>query len=680
MAILNGNLITKEQFDALYQNCLDFVFLMEKVSNEYLYVYINRVAEDVFDESPIGKSLSACLETEIVEMIVKYYNESIEKQQLLQYRDFYLFSDTERTNETTVTPIFYGGKQYILAVTKEISQQKVMEEKNLFLQSLFDMKMDPTIVLANDLTFFDGNPKFEQYFNCKIEDWKGRMFFDFHLVSPEDHESFTEHLQDALNGRGNPSVLYTHKKADGNDSQFLVSFSPITTNNQVVAIYIQWLELTKNIQLKEDLRQVNHMLNSYKGALNSAANICITDKNGIIKFVNERYAQSSQYSADELIGKSNKILNSRTQSSSFYEEMWKTLLNGQIWRGEICNHSKYGNRYWMDTTIVPIFSNYGEIESFLSVCFDVSDKKIMMTNLRNIEKTFRLITENTNDLIVITNDDGIIIYVSPNHIKQLGFEKDELLGRFYFDMMSDDSKELLKGEFSSTLLEKGDVQIDLQIKTKNGETFWTETYLTAVKDAERDEVFQYVSVAREITHRKKREDQLRFMAYHDSLTLLPNRRYLLMEFTKLVKEAIALDYAITLLYIDGDDFKKVNDDFGHDVGDDFIRNFGLALVASVRDLDIVSRIGGDEFIVVLTNMSKDQCTRKQQVRNTIKRIQQTLKDGWTINEQHFSPTSSIGIASFPENGQSIEDLLDKADEALYIAKKTKGKNSYHFSS
>lgn len=170
------------------------------------------------------------------------------------------------------------------------------------------------------------------------------------------------------------------------------------------------------------------------------------------------------------------------------------------------------------------------------------------------------------------------------------------------------------------------------------------------------------------------------MAYHDSLTLLPNRRYLLMEFTKLVKEAIALNYAITLLYIDGDDFKKVNDDYGHDVGDDFIRNFGLALVASVRDLDIVSRIGGDEFIVVLTNMSKDQYIRKQQVENTIKRIQQTLKDGWTINEQHFSPTSSIGIACFPENGHSIEDLLDKADEALYIAKKTKGKNSYHFSS
>lgn len=677
---MSGNLITKEQFDALYQNCLDFVFFMEKVDGEYLYVYINRAAEEVFDESPIGKSLFVGLETESVEMIVNYYNESIENQEILQYRDFYLFSDTKRTNETTVTPISYGGKQYILAITKEISQQKVMEEKNLFLQSLFDMKMDPTIVLANDLTFFDGNPKFEQYFNCKIEDWKGRLFFDFQLVSPEDQVSFAEHLQDALNGRGQSSVLYTHKKADGNESKFLVSFSPISTKKQVVAIYIQWLELTKNIQLKEDLRYVNQVLNSYKGALNSAANICITDKNGVIQFVNERYAQSSQYSAEELIGNTIMLLNSLIQPSSFYDEMWKTLQNGQIWRGEICNRSKYGNRYWMDTTIVPIFDNSGEIESFLSVCFDVSDKKVMMTNLRNIEKTFRLITENTNDLIVITNDDGIIIYVSPNHIKRLGFEKDELLGCFYFDMMSDDSKELLKGEFKSTLIEEGDVQIDLQIKTKNGETFWTETYITAVKDAERDKVFQYVSVAREITHRKKREDQLRFMAYHDSLTLLPNRRYLLMEFTKLVKEAMVFDHAITLLYIDGDEFKKVNDDFGHDVGDDFIRNFGLALVASVRDLDIVSRIGGDEFVVVLTNMSKDECIRKQQVKNTIKRIQQTIKDGWTINEQYFSPTSSIGIASFPEDGYSIEDLLDKADQALYIAKKIKGKNSYHFSS
>ncbi|MBK3496845.1 PAS domain S-box protein [Viridibacillus sp. YIM B01967] len=676
---MSGNFITKEQFDALYQNCLDFVFFMKKVNNEFQYVYINHEAEDVFDESPIGKNLSACLEKEIVELIVRNYNASIEKQKPLKYRDFYLFSDTKRTSETMVTPISFGGEQYILAVTKKISRQKVMEEKNLFLQSLFDMKMDPTILLASDLTFFDGNPKFQQFFNCKIEDWKGRPFFDFPLVALEDLESFGEHLRNALNGKGQPPVLFKHKKADGNESKFLVSFSPISTNNQVAAIYIQWIELTKNVQLKEDLRKMNHVLSSYKGALNSAANICITDKDGIIEYVNERYAQTSQYSAEELVGNKTSILNSRTHSSSFYEEMWKRLLDGQIWRGEICNRSKYGSRYWVDTTIVPIFNSRGEIENFLSVCFDVSEKKIMMTNLRNIEKTFRLITENTNDLIVITNEDGIVLYVSPNHEKCLGFDKEELLGRFYFDMMADRSRELLKSEFELTLLQEGEVQIELQIKAKDGSTFWIETYITAVKDAERDEVYQFVTVAREITQRKKMEDQLRFMAYHDSLTMLPNRRYLLMEFSKLVKEAIVSENSIALLYIDGDKFKKVNDNFGHDVGDEFIRNFGVALDSSVRDLDIVSRIGGDEFIVILTNMSSEKNIRKQQIENTIERIQQTLKNGWTINDHHFSPTSSIGISCFPEQGQSIDDLLEKADEALYFAKKTKGKNSYHFS-
>lgn len=152
-----------------------------------------------------------------------------------------------------------------------------------------------------------------------------------------------------------------------------------------------------------------------------------------------------------------------------------------------------------------------------------------------------------------------------------------------------------------------------------------------------------------------------------------------LEFPNLVKQAITSGTALTLLYLDGDNFKRINDLYGHDMGDDFIQNFGQALLQSVRDHDIVARIGGDEFIVILSNMSLDDDKRNRQTLQAIERIQNTLRRGWMIGSTHFSPTSSIGVASYPKNGESINELMGHADEALYVAKRINGKDSYHIS-
>jgi GGDEF domain-containing protein len=193
----------------------------------------------------------------------------------------------------------------------------------------------------------------------------------------------------------------------------------------------------------------------------------------------------------------------------------------------------------------------------------------------------------------------------------------------FSDLLVKEYRDLWESDISKRVNEKEEIRLELQYCRKNEEKLWTETSIMVVKDRERPGVLQHVIVSREITERKKLEQHLSFMAYHVSLTNLPNRSYLLKEFPQFVSNAESNRSTIGILFLDGDDFKSVNDSFGHDVGDEFIRMFGNALLASVRPDDLVSRVGGDEFVILLTNLSNEPQMRNEEINVIIKNIQTT---------------------------------------------------------
>lgn len=667
--------LTKEQFNTLYQADNNFVFFMEYVDDDFRYVYINKAAESLYSSNPEGKFMFQVLKSSRQSNIKEYYEKAISTKQSTIFRDFYLFSDDRRTNETVCTPIFQGVHTYVLAVTRNISEQKKLEEKVVFLQSLFEDKIDPTIILLEDLSIFDVNSAFNKFFKCKFAKKQAILESDF--IKDKDIKRYFQYIKSTFKGEGSSSVIFSHQKESGEFGNFVVSFSPVYMESKIVAISIQWQELESKVQLKKDLIQTTLLLDSYKDALNVAASICITDEKGYIEFVNKGFERQSQFSVEELVGKTNALLKTREHSQEFYQNLWGTISSGNIWRGEICNQTKYGKIYWVDTTIVPIKDVNGKVIHFLSISFDISDKKAIVTNLRNVEKLFRMITEHTNDFIAITDEDGIIQYVSPVYEARLGYDKEELLGKIYIDLLTEESRNAFLNELKYLKSTKN-FKMELEILTKDGQSIWLDSQLSAVKDSGREGVCQFVSVSREITERREMEEQLRFLAYHDSLTMLPNRRYMLEKFEELALDACSSGTSIAILFIDGDNFKKINDIYGHDIGDEFIKHFGRALSSSLRDTDIIARIGGDEFIVFLTNMSNDVSKRNSQIERSIKRIQEVLRNGWVINGNYFSPTSSIGIACYPEDGRDISLLLDKADAALYYAKIVSGKDSYHY--
>nr|WP_106778890.1 sensor domain-containing diguanylate cyclase [Lysinibacillus timonensis] len=289
------------------------------------------------------------------------------------------------------------------------------------------------------------------------------------------------------------------------------------------------------------------------------------------------------------------------------------------------------------------------------------------------QNIFNAIAEAIDDYITITNEQGIILYVSPPLIKRLGYLNNTLIGHHIVEIASFQHKNdwnLIVGQVIRNL--SSDHKNSLTYKTKNGDEVITDCKFSVVQAFDHQK--HIMMVGRDI-HQTPESESLRYLAFHDVLTELPNRRYLEKIFPSLTEKADKNKESVGVLYIDGDNFKKVNDDFGHQVGDRFLYKFGQTLRSSVRSEDIVIRIGGDEFVILLTGLLRNNIERKIQLERIITRIQTNLKVGWSINNYIFTPTSSIGVSFYPDHGSQLDELLNLSDQALYDIKLT-SKNNY----
>jgi diguanylate cyclase len=175
----------------------------------------------------------------------------------------------------------------------------------------------------------------------------------------------------------------------------------------------------------------------------------------------------------------------------------------------------------------------------------------------------------------------------------------------------------------------------------------------------------------DVTNRKEKEEKLAQMAYYDTLTELPNRTMLKSHLKKVLARANRKEHEVTIMFMDLDGFKDVNDSLGHDIGDALLKEVANRLNESVREEDLISRLGGDEFILVFEE------TDKKEITIIADRILKNISEAYLLLGKKVSITPSIGIASYPEDGMDIESLIRNADKAMYLAK-NKGKTNYQF--
>lgn len=293
--------------------------------------------------------------------------------------------------------------------------------------------------------------------------------------------------------------------------------------------------ITKTREAEKELNQTSRLLEDLKFALDESTLVTVTDVKGRITYVNGKFCSISGYSKDELIGNAHSITNSGFHPKGFFQDMWRTISNGNIWRGEICNKKKTGEAYWVDTTIVPFSDQNGMI-------------------------------------------------------------------------------------------------------------------------------YQYTAIRTDITKRKEAELEISFMAYHDPLTGLPNRRHLFERLGNLLESQNDTELVGVALF-DFDKFKYINDHHGHQAGDDLLIMMANRLLSFIRPREIAARLGGDEFVLAIPGLSS-----KDELSVRMNELIETMKEPYTIEGRPYYLSLSIGVTYTEAGSSTITDLLNQADFAMYESK------------
>lgn len=264
--------------------------------------------------------------------------------------------------------------------------------------------------------------------------------------------------------------------------------------------------------------------------------------------------------------------------------------------------------------------------------------------------------------VVITDINGITEYVNPQFYKTSGYSINEVIGQKFNFIRSGKTPESIYRDLWTTIKEGKVWQKELLNRKKNGELYWTLVSISPVCNQE-GLISNFISIQHDITERKQLEERLNYMAYHDELTTLPNRFLLIDRYKQITSGVNRKEQKVALLLLDLDQFKLINDNLGHHVGDKVLIEVSNRLKSIVRDSDTIARYGGDEFIILANSF-----VNIASIFELIKRINDVFKEVITVEEHQLHVTSSIGISIWPDDGKEMEVLLGKADTAMYHAK------------
>jgi diguanylate cyclase (GGDEF)-like protein/PAS domain S-box-containing protein len=311
------------------------------------------------------------------------------------------------------------------------------------------------------------------------------------------------------------------------------------------------------------------------------------------------------------------------------------------------------------------------------------------TQLENSEKLYRYLVDSSPDIIYTLNHEGKFTFVNDRAYQLLGFAREELIGQHYSILVHDEDQERARYAFNERRVdERASRNVELRLKchrahsANNGERTFNTTLMTIslnsigmhLPDAgvKRLEFFGTYGVARDITDRKRAEEVISYQAYHDILTDLPNRMLFKDRLGLAVIQAKRKVTELAVMFIDLDRFKLVNDTLGHVKGDELLQQAALRLKECLRRGDTLARQGGDEFTIVLPELRD-----RDDAKVIAEKFLEVLQTPFDLDGHEVHISASIGIAIYPNDGESIDELLRHADIAMYQVK-AQGKNGHSF--
>jgi diguanylate cyclase (GGDEF)-like protein/PAS domain S-box-containing protein len=343
--------------------------------------------------------------------------------------------------------------------------------------------------------------------------------------------------------------------------------------------------------------------------------------------------------------------------------------NGEIF-GTICILDTKRNEY--STTYRSLLERFRDnIQLHLKIIHQNSQQAGQLRLAEEHLRTLSQAIEQSPASVMITDTDGKIEYVNRGFEHITGYSAAEVKGKDPSILQSGETPSGCYRELWQTLSGGGSWQGELENRRKNGETFWEYAHIAPVLDAKGDTI-HYLAVKADITKQKLQEKQIQYQATFDSLTDLPNRFLSLDRLTQLINESHRSGKRVAVLFLDLDDFKKINDSLGHEAGDQLLTQAAMRIRSAVRKGDTVGRLGGDEFIVLLGGLS-DPTDARFMAETLLARF----RVPFLLEDRELVLTASVGIALYPDDGYTPAELLRNSDTAMYHSKE-QGRNTFHY--
>ncbi|MBI5296699.1 MAG: diguanylate cyclase [Chloroflexi bacterium] len=509
-----------------------------------------------------------------------------------------------------------------------------------------------------------------------------RKFLVDHPITPyitsDSLETFIRHRQLALSTGATQHCELIVRPRDGMQQHVHAQTVALPSDSDSGH---RWRSVMTNIT---ERKQADEMIRRLSRAVEqSPASIVISDIEGNIEYVNPRFTQVTGYAAREVLGKNTRILKSDQTPAETHRQLWETILAGLEWKGEFVNKKKHGELYFELATISPITDENGVVTHFMAIKEDITERKFIAEALQ--ESNIQLIaTLNAlPDLMLEMSRDGIVRNFHAARPEMLHALPKEFMDKDIGRSMPEEAARAIKTALAEAARGDGTSSGAVYSLTRPQGVCWYEISVASKGDPQSPET-NFIVLTRDITDRKLAEtnlqranknlqerlleiealqERLREQAVRDQLTGLFNRHYLQETLDREIARALRSDQPVSLVIMDVDHFKRINDSYGHRAGDLVLKTLGDLIRTNIRASDVPCRYGGEEFLLVMPEASLQ--VAYERARFIAARISELRVPHESVD---LRITVSIGIAVLPLHGDNGEDVLLRADRALYQAK------------
>ena len=384
------------------------------------------------------------------------------------------------------------------------------------------------------------------------------------------------------------------------------------------------------------------------------------------QYANAAFSKWYHKKPEEIVGMSFQELTG-AQLFAVNEPYIRAVLEGKPQHFERTLTKTDGSQGNILAEYIPDFDANGNVKGFAIQSSEVTELKEIEAQLKMTAYVF----DNTIDGIAITDVNGDLLSVNPAFEEITGYSAKEVLGKPSQMFRTSQHPRKFYLQVQRQIMAKGRWQYDMWSRRKDGDVFLARFTVSVMRDDE-GKPARYVSVFTDITDLWRKDEHLKHLAFYDALTDLPNRTLMMERLEQKIIHSKREPCQLALMFIDLDDFKLVNDQLGHNTGDKLLKVIAKRLLDLVRESDTVARLGGDEFIFMLNDpRSKDE------VLDVANRILKLINEPFDIPGMTVEVAMSIGVAMYPSDAISADQLIKNADTAMYNAKSL-GKNNVCF--